>query len=214
MLALAPYSRADESLPISPAGEWLAKFLDRMDVEHHWLRGHEHVAWRTGLPLKKEHGEELTPLRRNETHCSAFAAAVAVNLGVNLLHPPEHSHVLLANAQYNWLAGDAGREAGWTSIESPLQAQQAANVGKLVVAAFKNDDQGEPGHIAVVRPSKTSARHIAEAGPQVTQAGFTNYRSIDLKTGFSHHAGAWPMDGEMSVKFYAHAIDAKKLAGE
>ena len=199
---------------IAPAGEWLAKMLDRMDVEHHWLRGHDHVAWKTGLPLQMEHGKVLTPLAEDETHCSAFAAAAADDLGIYLLHPPEHSHVLLANAQYDWLPSAKAREAGWRPVDSPLDAQQAANRGELVVAVFKNPDPTQPGHIAIVRPSDESPGEVEAKGPQITQAGFNNYRSADLEMGFDHHPGAWQPDGKGGVKFYAHEVDGAKLAGE
>jgi len=198
----------------TPAGAWLVRALDRLDVEHHWLRSHDHVAWRTGLPLLEEHGKKLTPLAEDETHCSAFAAAAADSLGIYLLHPPEHSHVLLANAQFDWLSSDAGRMAGWLPVTSPLEAQQRANRGEFVVAAFKSPVAKTPGHIAVVRPAAESAGRIERDGPQITQAGFANYRSIDLKTGFARHRGAWLPGGRGAVKFFAHAVKVETLAGE
>ena len=208
----------DANLPgldkVTPAGEWLAAVLDRLDVEHHWLRSHDHVAWRTGQQLLEEHGRRLTPLARDETHCSAFAAAAADSLGIYLLRPPEHSHVLLANAQYDWLASDAAREAGWSAEPSAVEAQQCANGGELVVAVFKNPRSILAGHIAIVRPSATTAERIAKSGPQITQAGFTNYRSIDLASGFDHHPGAWLPGDRGEVKFYAHKVEGAKLAGE
>lgn len=199
---------------ITADGEWLARFLDHMNVEKHWLRGHDHIAWRTGLPLSEENGKRLTPLAKDETHCSAFAAAVADGLGIYLLHPPEHSHVLLANAQYDWLPSGAGRKAGWAAVASGVDAQAAANRGELVVAVFKNPDATAAGHIAVVRPDAKSAEAIAREGPQITQAGFNNYRSAALKDGFDHHPGAWPPSGDSGVKFYSHAVTAEALAGE
>jgi hypothetical protein len=205
---------AENALQVSPAGQWLAKNLDRLDVEHHWLRSSSHVAWRSGIELLKEHGRQLTPLDLGETHCSVFAAAAADALGIYLLHPPEHSHVLLANAQHDWLASDAGRKAGWSPVDSAIGAQQAANRGEFVVAVFKNPDARNPGHIAVVRPSEKSVASIESDGPQIVQAGFKNYGSIDLKTGFAHHPGAWAAHGKQGVKFYAHRVDAAKLAGE
>jgi hypothetical protein len=200
--------------PISPAGQWLSKFLDRMDVTHHWLRGNEHIAWKTGLPLLEEHGHKLTPLADDETHCSAFAAAVADGLGIYLLHPPEHSHVLLANAQFDWLPSDAGRKAGWSPVESPVEAQSLANEGELVIAVYKNPDATQSGHIAVVCPDAKAADAILAKGPQITQAGWTNYRSADLAAGFDHHPGAWKPDGRGGVRFYSHPIKPEDLAGE
>jgi hypothetical protein len=185
-----------------------------LDVEHHWLRSHDHIAWRTGLPIFQEQGKQLTPLKKDETHCSAFAAAAADAMGIYLLHPPEHSHVLLANAQFDWLPSEAGRKAGWQPAADAREAQNFANRGDFVVAVFKNPDAKLAGHIAVVRPAPVGQKRLAANGPEITQAGFTNYQSTDLKTGFSHHPGAWLGDGKGGVKFYFHVIDSEKLAGE
>lgn len=203
-----------DTTTVTPAGEFLAQTLDRMDVEHHWMRTHNHIAWRTGLQLTASHGKRLIPLSKDESHCSAFAAAAADNLGVNLLHPPEHSHVLLSNAQYDWLASPAGREAGWHPVADAVTAQVAANQGELVLAVCKNPDVVQAGHIAIVRPESKSADAIAADGPQITQAGYYNYRSASLREGFRYHPGAWPPQGKAGVRFYAHTVDPAQLAGE
>jgi hypothetical protein len=217
LLAALTEARAAEptdAIPVAPAGVWLAMSLDRLDVEHHWLRRHDRVAWRTGVPILYEHGKRLTLLAEDETHCSAFAAAAADSLDIYLLHPPEHSHVLLANAQFDWLASAAARKAGWQAVKTPLEAQQLANVGELVVAVFKNPDAKSAGHIAIVRPAAISATRIAQLGPQIMQAGYTNYKSAPLASGFDHHPGAWAPGGQGAVKFYAHPIDPRAVAGE
>jgi hypothetical protein len=113
---------------------------------------------------------------------------------------------LLANAQFDWLAGDAGRAAGWQAVESSLDAQRLANHGELVVAVFKNGNPACSGHIAVVRPAAVDSERIEQVGPQVTQAGFKNYRSVALATGFACHPGAWRAGDRGGVKFYAHAV--------
>jgi hypothetical protein len=205
---------AEGTLAVSEAGQWLAASLDRLDVEHHWLRGHEHVAWRTGVPLAPRRGRPLTPLLADETHCSAFAAAAAESVGVYLLHPPEHSHVLLANAQCLWLAGEKGAAAGWRPVATALEAQQRANRGELVVAAYKNPDALEPGHIAIVRPAAIDAARVEAEGPQIVQAGFDNFKSASLRQGFARHPGAWGGKRADGVAFYAHEVDPKKVAGE
>ncbi len=82
---------------ILPAGRRLAQKLDAMDVEHLWLSG-QSVNWKTGEPFA-----ESKPSKGRHTHCSAFAAEACRRLGIYLLHPPEHSTVLLSNAQYDWL---------------------------------------------------------------------------------------------------------------
>jgi hypothetical protein len=145
-------------LEMTSSGRWLARFLDKLDVEHRWLRGREHVAWKTGAVFKTRNGKPLAPREGESTYCSAFAAAVAQKLGVKLLSPPEHSLTLLANAQHDWLAGRAGRAAGWTSVDSPLAAQRWANEGQLVLAVCKNPDPTEAGHIAIVHPSEKPPR--------------------------------------------------------
>ncbi|BBO32290.1 hypothetical protein [Lacipirellula parvula] len=192
---------------MSPAGSSLAATLDQLDVEHRWLRSDLRIAWRTGKPIASDLEKDQTPLAENETHCSAFAAAAADHLGVYLLHPPEHSHVLLADAQFDWILSPGGRKAGWQSVSGPLAAQKLANSGSLVVAVFKNSDPKLPGHIAVVRPNEKRVICVEACGPQITQAGFDNYRSTDLATGFDRHSGAWLPEGKGQVRFFSHPLD-------
>jgi glutamine amidotransferase-like uncharacterized protein len=172
---------------IAPAGEKLAAFLDSMNVEEHWLAG-QHVNWRTGDPGTNTSLAAVT--RGGSTHCSAFAAAAAEKLGVYLLHPPEHSDLLLANAQQNWLES-GGATNGWQPVKSPLEAQALANRGELVVVTFKSPDPKKPGHIAIVRPSTKSDDDILAEGPQVVQAGKFNHNSTTAKDGFKNHPGAF-----------------------
>jgi len=89
---------AVQAEPITPAGAQLASIIDALDVEHHWPVG-KHVSWETGVP----DGRPESAVGKH-THCSAFAAAAARRLGIYLLRPPEHPQLLLANAQYDWLA--------------------------------------------------------------------------------------------------------------
>jgi len=185
--------RAEE---ISPAGRWLTEKLDAMDVEHLWLSG-KSVNWKTGEPR----GESRPG--KGHTHCSAFAAEACRRLGIYLLRPPEHSTVLLANAQYDWLF-KSGKEQGWTRVPDGLQAQHFANQGYLVVAVFKESDPKRPGHIAIIRPSTKSAEQINAEGPQVTQAGGHNTRSTSLKHGFGNHPDAW---GKQLVRYFAHEVE-------
>ncbi|BBO33437.1 hypothetical protein PLANPX_3049 [Lacipirellula parvula] len=176
---------------VTPAGRSLTAALDQLDVQHRWLRSDLRISWRSGEPIAGPLKNRQAPLTAAETHCSAFAAAVASHLGVYLLRPPEHSHVLLADAQFDWLSSLSGRQAGWKSVKGPLDAQERANSGMLVVAVVKNSDAGLPGHIAVVRPNDKRVICITRCGPQILQAGFTNYRSAHLILGFERHSGAW-----------------------
>ena len=183
---------------ITPAARSLIEQVDRLDVENHWPAG-VHVAWETGDPDGKPESET-----GKHTHCSAFVAAAAEKVGVYILRPPEHSQVLLANAQYDWLA-QAGAAQGWVPIADALDAQRRANEGWLVVAAYQNHNSTKPGHIAIVRPSDRDENLIQRDGPLVTQAGETNYRSASLRQGFAGHPRAW---GRQEVVFYGHRVAA------
>ena len=76
---------------VTPQAQAVSKVLDAMGVESKWIAG-EHVYWETGLPTGVP---ETSPGKH--THCSAFVAAAAKNLGVYILRPPEHGQKLLAN---------------------------------------------------------------------------------------------------------------------
>lgn len=82
---------------VSPQGKALTQMLDSMQVEDRWLAG-RHINWKTGLPDGRPYAKSGA-----HTHCSAFVAAAAYRLGIYILRPPEHSQVLLANAQVDWL---------------------------------------------------------------------------------------------------------------
>ena len=183
--------------PITPAGEQLAATLDGMDVESKWL-AHEHVNWQTGEPDRG--GENEGP--GTHTHCSAFAAAAAAKFSLYLLRPPEHGQVLLANAQADWLASEAGSHAGWRKVPDGAAAQRLANQGSFVLVLYQNPDRHVPGHIAVVRPSTKSARALEENGPEIIQAGEHNHAKTNVRLGFENHPGAWPA----GVLYYVHAL--------
>ncbi len=182
---------------ITPQGMRLAAAIDALDVEHRWPAG-LHVHWETGITDGKP---ELSAGKH--THCSAFVAAAAKKLGIYVLRPPEHPQILLANAQYDWLAS-AGAKQGWKALGTDLEAQQYANRGFLVLATYKNHHDDKPGHIAIVRPSDKSEAAIRSEGPQVTQAGGTNYTSTSLMRGFAGHPAAWERH---EVRYYAHAVE-------
>ena len=186
---------------ITPAAEQLGEALDSMHVEQLWLAGRQ-VDWRTGEPNGKVYTNALT-----HTHCSAFAAAAAEKLGVYLLHPPEHSAVLLANAQQAWLCGD-GTNQGWQLVKSSLLAQQLANEGQLVVVTCKNPDDKKPGHIAIVRPTKWNKAKVLADGPEIIQAGTHNHTSTTTREGFKNHPGAFE-NGELL--YFSHPLPMLKL---
>jgi hypothetical protein len=180
---------------VSPAGRVLEQALDRYDLDAHWQAG-SRVDWASGVAL----GPSRHP---GATHCSAFAAAVAQDFGVYLLHPPEHGVRLLANAQSDWLPTPAARAAGWHSVAGAASAQDAANRGWLVLAVYRNPRDDRPGHIAIVRPGRKDDAQLASEGPDVIQAGRENARRIALARGFAGHPAAWRRH---EVAFYAHVL--------
>ncbi len=92
--------------PITDLANEFADFVASLDVDHLWQRG-KAVDWETGEPITE------FPVSHTDTHCSAFAAAVAKKVGIYLLQPPDHHPTLrdelgeefLANAQSFWLNG-------------------------------------------------------------------------------------------------------------
>jgi hypothetical protein len=186
----------DAITPPTPAALQNFQTIDAMEVERHWPAG-VHVDWETGIP----DGSAGTPGGKH-THCSAFVASAARRLDVYILRPPEHSQALLANAQYDWLARE-GTRRGWAPLADAIDAQNRANLGDLVVAVYRNHHDDKPGHIAIVRPEDKTVVDIERDGPQITQAGSTNHRSITLGLGFAGHPLAW--EGH-EVRFYAHAV--------
>jgi hypothetical protein len=54
-----------------------------------------------------------------------------------------------------------------------------------------------------VRPSEKDAKAIQDEGPQVTQAGGTNYRSVALREGFAGHPLA---STHHEVVYYGHSL--------
>jgi hypothetical protein len=192
--ATAPVAALE--IAITPAGQALARELDKMGVESKWPAG-VHVDWETGIPDGKPVNDQ-----GRHTHCSAFVASTAKHLGIYILRPPEHSAKLLANAQSEWLSSDGAAE-GWHLLGSAAEAQDAANHGELVVASYRSHRDDKPGHIAIVRPSQKDQRALATEGPDVIQAGSVNKSRISVREGFSGHPAAWNED---EIDYYAHAL--------
>jgi hypothetical protein len=197
-LALISFGSVDcVAEPVSTEARRVIASVDALDVERHWPAG-VHVHWESGVPDGKP---EVSAGKH--THCSAFVAAAAKNLGIYILRPPEHGQILLANAQFDWLKNE-GAKQGWQPVRDAVEAQSYANRGYLVVASYKNHNDNKPGHIAIVRPSDKSVAAIRADGPAITQAGGTNYRETTLQRGFAGHPAAW---GQHEVRFYAHAVN-------
>jgi hypothetical protein len=201
---------------ILSGGARLQEFLDGLPIEAQWLAGH-HIVWQTG----QQNGPDGVGLD-DHTHCSALAAAIALDLDIYILRPPHHSQQLLSNAQMDWLGG-AGTFSGPTAEGSKWRALgssggvgvldsavAAANTGKLVVAGYRQPPLTDPvtgqtvnksGHVVIVRPQDTTIS--AEKGPLVTMAGDRNWRSIHMSSAFQSHPAAWPDE----IMLYVHDTD-------
>jgi hypothetical protein len=160
--------------PITVDGERLRWFLDGTGVDHLWLAGFR-VNWQTGTAV-----EAWPAGTGSHTHCSAFAASMAMRLGIYLLRPPQHRQNLLANAQMGWLRGPEAAADGWHTLPDAFTAQTEANRGRLVTAVFENPNPNKPGHIAIIRPGRITASALAADGPIVTQAGSHNALAVPL----------------------------------
>jgi len=185
------FAFGQDSLQIDNSGIKLQNFYLSLNVENLWKAG-SHIDWETGLP------DDPGARRGNKTHCSAFVSAACCKLQTYILRPPEHTQLLLANAQFEWLQTEEAQNKGWEAISDTdfykifVIAQGFANKGLIVVAVCENPDPAESGHIALVMPGRISKDKLFEDGPLVIQAGVKNYNSIPLKIGFNRHIEYWP----------------------
>jgi hypothetical protein len=198
----------------TPAGgPRLAEFLDGLPVTTRWIHNHR-VVWQTGQQSAPE-SQGTT----EETHCSAFIAAVALMLDIYILRAPHHGQKDLANAQADWLAGEAtfsgptAKGSGWISLglsgdAGALKAAvDAANLGRLVVGFYRaapgsmSDDHG---HACIVRPQSAAA--VGDDGPCVISVADDNRPDTPMKTAFHAHPEAWPD----RIKLYWNRTDLEK----
>lgn len=162
-------------------------YLD-MHVEKLWQNG-VHVDWRTGLP------DDPNATTENATHCSAFVAGACARMDIYILRPPEHVQELLANAQYKWLFSVEATKMGWHQLKGNgiyRRAQQAANAGYMVVAAYKNPNPQRAGHIVCVMPARISIDSISSFGPKVIQSSRVNSSNVSFREAFKRVLNAWP----------------------
>lgn len=183
------------AVDITDDGKRLAKELDKMDVERHWLPT-KYVNWETGESLKKE----VSP-GKDFNHSAEFVAAACKKLFVYILPPSKRIQGDLANAQFDWLEKEGKRE-GWKPVKNALEAHNHANRGHLVVAAFRGKGN-KPGHIAIIRPSENSIGDVEKTGPQIIQAGPKNYNNTPLSVGFEHEPSAWK---GKKVRYFMHRL--------
>ena len=155
-----------------------------------------------------------------ETHCSAFVAAVALMLDIYILRAPHHGQNDLANAQADWLAGGAAfggptaKDAKWIALGSSGDAAalkaavDAANLGRLVVGFYRaapgSDGKPVPGHAVIVLPQSAAA--VGDDGPRVMSVADVNRPDTTMRTAFHAHPEAWPD----RIALYAHVTDLEK----
>ena len=170
-------------------------FLNSLRVDEYWIEGAS-VNWFTGAAGGS--GPNMTI--GTDSHCSAYAGAVADLLGIYILRQPDASDLNLANHQALWLATNT--TAGWFPVSSMTMAQHLANTGALVVASYLNPDFNDSGHIAILRPSNRTDSSVSAFGPEECQSGDFNYLDTNAVTGFSEHPGAFPT----GVLYYGHSV--------
>lgn len=170
----------------------LSSFLNSLQVNNYWLVGSS-VNWFTGAAGGS--GPNMT--LGTDSHCSAFAGAVADLLGIYILRQPYASDINLANNQAVWLPTNT---VGWYPISSMTTAQHTANAGGLVVGSYFNS--GGSGHIAILLPSNRTDASVNTFGPEECQSGDYNYADTNVMTGFSVHPGAFPSN----IYYYGHTV--------
>jgi hypothetical protein len=198
LMILTSHQPGTQIAYLDSRGRELQQFYLSLDVEHRWPAG-MYVNWETGEAGRPDTGAG------NHTHCSAFVAAACKRQGIYILRPPQHIQKLLANAQYEWLASDSGKDAGWQALtDADLRrlywhVQQLANRGRIIVAVIRNPDTTHPGHIALIMPKEIDRRRVESEGPMVIMAGKHNFNYISLMKGFKSHLHDWP---STEIKFY------------
>jgi hypothetical protein len=186
-----PVIGIDRGLPLSGEGEALAKLLDSIQVESHWL-AYQEVDWKTGTPV-------AGAARGPASNGGAFVAAVCDRLMVSL--PASEAQDFLPANQIDWLL-NVGKMKGWVKV-GEVESQVLANQGWVVIAAWKNmapaGKREISGQMAIVRPDRDPVSELASRGPRVILAGAQNHNSIALKDAFP--PAAW---SNQEVVYLAH----------
>ncbi|XVN40872.1 MAG: hypothetical protein RCO49_09125 [Rickettsia endosymbiont of Argas persicus] len=194
---------------ISETAKKNLEIINSLNVEKKWQKGNV-INCRTGETLLEETEKYDSPKLKRLSHCSCFAYAASKALGLpnkSLLPHPEGDKEFipaLSNKQAEWLETE-GVKNGWSYIKTEnrdegfIQAQKFANQGHFVVSVYKNANPRRAGHIAVVIPSSKDIEKIKLEGPDIAQAGTSNFSSGSLKKGFRNKKDAFK-DNE--IKFY------------
>ena len=88
-----------------------------------------------------------------------------MRIGIYILRPPQHSQVLLANAQIGWLRSPEASAMGWQSMPDVTSAQMRANLADLVLAAFENPDPDKPVTSRSSARARSTRRHCWRTAP-------------------------------------------------
>ena len=164
--------------PITAQASAFAAFVASLHVEQLWQKSVA-VDWETGEPTSDF---AVSP---TDTHCSAFAAAVAKRVGIYLLQPPDHhptrrhqeGQEFLANAQSFWLNG----------AYDPAGADEPSAEDEEINAKVKTPESAGWANVSERLAVDASAFDLALEAQNLANAGFLVVASIlgnqDLKTG-------------------------------
>jgi hypothetical protein len=120
--------------------------------------------------LDPEHNASLQP-RNSLSYCNDAITELTLALGCPV-------PIALANAQHDWLLGEAGKADGWMVVDAET-ARQRAELGFPTVATWKNPTGGH-GHIMLLVPAPdTDVGHIYVAG-----AGAKNFNRARIEDSF------------------------------
>lgn len=130
---------------------------------------------------------------KGETYCNIFVMDATAKLGAPI---PEfvrdqygNVNYLDANEMQGWLVAE-GPKQGWREV-SAAEAQRLANQGNPAVATWGNP--GGIGHMAMVRSGPDT---VGQYGPQIAQAGATNFSNGTAAEGFGEHLG--------QIRYFVH----------
>lgn len=169
------------------------EIINSLNVERKWQKGSV-INCKTGETLLEETEKYDSPKLKRLSHCSCFAYAASKALGLpnkSLLPHPEGDKEFvpaLSNKQAEWLETE-GVKNGWSYIKTAnrddgfVQAQKFANQGHFVVSVYKNaNPQKEQGILQLL----FQVVKIKLEGPDIAQAGTSNFSSGSLKKGFKN----------------------------
>jgi hypothetical protein len=177
----------NDLLVLSDDGHKLANILNSLDVENFWLQN-RFIDWYSGKEINSEEKKICKNNNYNSyyTHCSSFVKSVCFRNNIEMYGPPDIETEGLANKQYDWLELH-GKKYGWIKINNikniqydcEIQAQKKANLGYLVLMLFKNKNDQNKGHIAVVKPENITESNVKINGCKICNVGICNLSSVN-----------------------------------